>query len=522
MSGDKSRLDPAVTRTMDDLKAMRGAAVAMGDAAGLAKRAQAGRLNCRQRIDLLLDPGSFVEFGILARSQSPQLRERTPADGLVAGYGTIDGRIVYVMSEDGTVLAGTRGRVAEAKSARIRELAFLHNRPLVNLMEAGAGRFQENNGAMAAGIGVRFREHHRLSGRVPQVAAVMGACFGGPSFTAMQSDFVCMVEGSGFIGMSGPPVVKVGIGEDVTSDMIGGAEKSAVETGQVDYVAKDDADCLLRIREFLSYFPSHSGELPPLAPPAPAAVDSEAGKAALLALVPENLRRAYSMEALLRLIVDDGRLFIYREKYGPNLITAWCRFGGQTVGVIANNPMRLAGALDDKSARKMHKFVDICDAFHIPLVFFTDCPGFMVGPKIENERMVSLAARCLNVLIGTSVPKITIVVRKAIGLAYLAMGGKAMNPDLIVAWPYGRFDVMGAAAGVELVYGKEIARAADPAARRQELLQTMDDESRAHRAAEMAVIDDVILPTETRDVILGALLRSRDRLQPGFKHRIDP
>jgi acetyl-CoA carboxylase carboxyltransferase component len=522
MPDDRPQLDPAIARTVDELKAMRVAASAMGGTDRLEQRAASGRLNCRERVALLLDPGSFVEIGLLARSQSPQLHDRTPADGLVAGYGTIDGRVVYVMSEDGTVLAGTRGRVAEAKSARIRELAFLHQCPLVNLMEAGAGRFQENNGAMAAGIGVRFREHHRLSGRVPQVAAVMGGCFGGPSFTAMQSDYVCIVKGSGFIGMSGPPLVKVGIGEDVTSDMIGGADKSAVETGQVDYVAADDADCLRRIREFLSYFPANSQELPPRAAPAPAAVDSDAGKAELLALVPENLRRAYSMEKLLRLVVDDGRLFLYREKYGANLITAWCRFGGQTVGVIANNPMRLAGAMDDKSARKMHKFVDICDAFHIPLVFFTDCPGFMVGPKIESERMVSLAARCLNAVIGATVPKLTIVVRKAIGLAYLAMGGKAMNPDLIVAWPYGRFDVMGPAAGVELVYGKEIAKAPDPAARREELLRQMDEQSRAHLAAEMAVIDDVILPTETRDVILGALLRCRDRLQPGFKHRIDP
>jgi methylmalonyl-CoA decarboxylase subunit alpha len=522
MHDDPPRIDPAAAQAVDELVAMRRAGIAMGSPAALEQRARDGRLNCRQRVDVLLDPGSFVELGVLARSQSAKLRDRTPADGLVTGYGTIDGRIVYVMSEDGTVLAGTRGRVAEAKSARLRELAFLHQRPLVNLMEAGAGRFQENNGAAAAGIGVRFREHYRLSGRVPQVAAVMGGCFGGPSFTAMQSDYICIVDGSGFIGMSGPPLVKVGIGEDVTGDMIGGAAKSAIETGQVDYVAASDADCLRRIREFLSYFPSNSEELPPVAAPASAAVDSEDGKARLLAVVPENQRRAYSMEALLRLVVDDGRLFFYREKYGANLITAWCRFGGQTVGVIANNPMRLAGALDDKSARKMHKFVDICDAFHIPLVFFTDCPGFMVGPKIESERMVSLAARCLNVVIGASVPKITIVVRKAIGLAYLAMGGKAMNPDLIVAWPYGRFDVMGPAAGVELVYGKEIAQAPDPAARRQDLLQKMDDESRAHLAAETAVIDDVILPTETRDVILGALLRSRDRLRPGFKHRIDP
>lgn len=507
---------------LDELEQKRAAGRALGSPAALEKLKAAGKLNARERVDQLLDPGSFVEMGVLGRSQHPDLRERTPADGLVAGWGTIDGRQVYVTSEDVTVLAGTRGRIAEAKVARIRELAYTHKRPFIALMEAGAGRFQENNGAGAAAIGHRFREHYRMSGRVPQVAGIMGACFGGPSFTAAQSDFVAIVRGTGFFGMSGPPVVKVGIGEVVTAEELGGAEKVARETGQVDYVADNDAQCLKAIRSWLSFFPSSSDELPPLAPPRPAPIESEAGKARITQLVSDNPRRAYSMQTLIQLLVDGEELFLYRPSYGPNLIAAWARIKGQPVGILGNNPMHLAGALDFKGASKARKFAEICDAFHIPLIFLTDCPGFLVGTEVEKTQMVSLASRMLNTVISANVPKITIVLRKAVGLAYLAMGGRTMNPDVIVAWPTARFDVMGPAAGVELVHGKEIARSPDPEARRAELLKQMDEEAHAYLAAEKALIDDVIHPAETRDVIVSALERTRGNIRPGFKHRIDP
>ncbi len=507
-------------KVRQELAALRSESAAMGGVAAVEKLRSRGKLDARQRIEHLLDPNSFVEIGVLARSQHPDLRRRTPADGLVAGWGKVDGRIVYVASEDATVLAGTRGRVGELKTARLRELSLQHQKPFIALMEAGAGRFQELNGATAAGLGTRFREHYRLSGRVPQVAAIMGACFGGPSFTAQQSDFVTMVRGTGFMGMSGPPVVKVGIGREVAAEQLGGGETSAKDRGQVDYLAEDDLDCLQSIRSFLSYFPASSEELPPLVESRPAAIDTTDGKTEVALLVPENQRRAYDMRRLIRLLVDDGKYFFYREFYAPNLITAWARVQGQVVGIVANQPMQMAGSLDHKAMYKARKFVDTCDAFHIPLVFLSDCPGFMVGPAIEDERMVSLASRFLNTVIGASVPKVTIVIRKAIGLAYLALGGKVMAPDALVAWPTARFDVIGTAAGIELVWGKEIAASPDPAARREEIIAEMDAASHAYRAAEMAIIDDVIDPGETREIIAGAL--SRAPRAAGFKHRIDP
>lgn len=508
--------------TIDELERRRRDARSMGGDEKIKLHHAKNKLTARERLDALLDEGSFTEIGLLGRSQHDVLKERTPADGLVAGWGRIDGRVVYVASEDATVVAGTRGRVAEVKNARVRHLAYEHNAPYIALMEAGAGRFQEANGAAATGLGQRFLEHYRLSGRAPVVAAFMGGCFGGPSFTAMQSDFVTIVNGTGFMGMSGPPVVKVGIGRDVTAEEIGSAEKAAKVTGQVDYLAEDELDCLKSIRTFLSYFPHNCHELPPRAETVPALSETPEGRKELLGLVSENPRRGYDMERLIALIVDGGEYFHYRELYGRNLITLWARVDGEPVGIVANQPMHWAGALDDKATHKVRKFVELCDAFHVPLVFFTDCPGFVVGPEIENTRMVSLASRFLNTIVSTSVPITTIVVRKAIGLAYIALAGRAMDPDAIVAYPTAQFDMMGPAAGVELSYGKKIAAAEDPDALRAEYLRQAEADAAGYLAAEKALIDDVISPTETRDVIRGVLERTRHKRVAQFKHRIDP
>ena len=507
---------------LDDLDARRKHARAMGSEKSLKKLAEAGKLDARARLDVVLDPGSFREFGLLARSQHEDLGDRTPADGLVAGSGEINGQLVYVTSEDASVLGGTRGRVAEAKTARMRELSLRHKRPFIAIMEAGAGRFQENNGAFAAGIGHRFGDHFRLSGRVPQIAAIMGSCFGGPSFTAAQSDFVTIVKNSGFMGMSGPKVVKVGIGQTVTSDEIGGADISTRVTGQANHLGQDDRESLLAIREFLSFFPANCDERPPRVASQSAPCETDVGQAEIAAIVPENGRRAYSMERLVSLICDGGKYFPYGKEYGPNLITAWARMDGRSVGVVANNPMKMAGALDEKAAMKVRKFVDICNAFHIPLVFLTDCPGFIVGPDIEKHRMVSLAARLLNSVIAAEVPIVTIVVRKAIGLAYLALGGKTMGPNQIVGWPTSQFDVMGTAAGVELVHGKAIAASDDPDATRKVLIEEAELEAEGYRAAEAGLIDDIIHPAETRRVICDALEAACSTQRLGFVQRVDP
>jgi len=509
-------------KIIEELHARRAAARDAVPGKVLEKLHGQGKLTARERVERLLDPGSFVEMGVLARSGHAALRERTPADGIVVGHGTIDGRTVYVAADDATVLGGTRGRVGESKIARARAAALAHRKPFIALMEAGAARVQESFGATAAGMGARFGDHFRMSGKVPQVAAILGPAFGGPSFTAAQSDFTTIARDTGYMGMSGPLVVKVGIGETFSSEAIGGSEVSATQTGQVDHVGETEDDVLRGIRDFLSFLPSSCWELPPRAEPRPAALDTPEGRAKIRAMIPDAARQAYDMRKVLQLVVDGGELFHYRPRYGPNLITAFARMQGRPVGIVASNPMMRGGVLDEKTAQKARKFVELCDAFHLPLVFVCDAPGFLVGPDIEKHRMVSLASRLLNVVSDASVPKITIVARKAIGLAYLALCGRSMNPDTIVAWPTAHFDVMGPEAGVELVHAKAIAQAADPAAKRAEIMEKLQDDSSAYRAAEMGLIDDVIDPGETRQVIIHALDKVDSARIAGFKHRIDP
>jgi len=495
----------------------------MGSADKLTQLRQSGRLNARERVDALFDPGTFRELGLLAHSQSAALAGRTPADGLITGYGEVDGRRVYVGSEDVSVLAGTRGRVAENKLARIRDLALRHECAFVSLMEAGASRFQEVNGVEVVLTGTRFRDHLRMSGHVPQVSAMFGACFGGPAFAAAQSDFVTSVSPGGFLGMSGPAVVKVGVGEEISAEDLGGVDKVARTTGQVDFVAASDRECIESIRTWLSYFPSSSHSVPPQRGRSGAAkVDSHEDSQRIDAFIPDNPRRAYDMATVLGMITDGGELFMYRKTFGPNLITAWARIDGHVVGIVANNPMHLAGAIDFKAATKARKFVDLCDAFHIPLIFFTDCPGFLVGSAVEKDAMVHAASRLVNVVGSATVPKITVVVRKAIGMAYIAMCGRSLGPDFLVAWPTARFDLMGPAAGVELVHGRAIVKAENPDELRSSLLAQAEVDSHVYRAAGKAYVDDVVLPSETRAFLIHALQGTRSLLKGGFKHRIDP
>ena len=315
-------------------------AAQMGGPESVEKIHTRGKLTACERLNRLLDPDSFFEIGMLAHSQNDDLKDRTLADGMLAGSGKIDGRDVYVTADDGTVFSGTRGRVAEVKNKWVRDLVLRHGNPFIALMEAGAARVQETYGATAAGLGYRFGDHFKMSGRVPEVGAALGPCFGGPSFTAAQSDFVPIVAGTGFLGMSGPPVVKVGIGLDATTEEIGGGELSAKETGQAGFLAETEAECIASFRTFLSYLPSSCNEAPPRVASVAAPVDTENGQAAIEALVLDNHRRAYDMHKLIELLVDGGNYFELKRDYARSLFTAFARMDGHPVGIFANQPMR--------------------------------------------------------------------------------------------------------------------------------------------------------------------------------------
>lgn len=512
---------PEGTARHTALEARRDWAAAMGGEQRLERVRAAGKLSVRERLEHLLDPGSFQEIGALTHSQLPELRDRTPADGTVTGSGTIEGRTVFVSADDPTVLAGTRGRIAEFKRERVAELAIAEKRPFICLSEAGAARLQETRGAISAGLGVGFEQHIRMSGHIPQVSVMLGPAFGGPSFVSAQGDFTSVASGTGYIGMSGPPVVKVGLGVDLSAEEIGGATM-AKETGQAHIVAADERGALIAARQFLSYLPSHAGERPPAAAYRPAPGAAEPGLSKLAQLVPDNHRQAYDARVLIRLLADEDSVFILHPDYGKNLVTAFARFDGQAVGVIANNPMFRAGVLDEAAATKARKFIDTCDAFHVPLLFLCDCPGFLVGPAIEKQRMVTLCARLMNSVISATVPKITVVTRKAVGMAYLAMCGRICRPSSLVAWPGAFFDVMGPEAGVMIEHGKAIAAADDPDTHKAELLAAYEAQASALTAAGMGLIDDVITPLETRAHITQTLARVPNDEPVGFKRRIEP
>lgn len=503
-----------------ELRRRRKEASAMGAPARLQSNRAAGRLSARERIEALLDAGSFVEMGMLARSGKIALRDKTPAEGVVTGSGLIDGRPVFVIADDSTVMAGSRGVVGEAKVSRIRSLALRERVPIIMLAEASAARIQEAQGAVSAGLGAAFHEHILLSGQVPQVSVMLGACFGGPSFIAAQCDVVIQVEG-GHMGMVAPALIKLGVGEDCTADQIGGTEISGGVTGQAHVIAADDREAMAFVRRYLSYMPSSSSAPPPSVPPRQALCETEDGRCELLALVPANPRIAYDSTRLLELIVDEGSLLILHRTYGRSLVTALARMGGRTVGILASNPRFKAGVIDDHAAIKARRFIDFCDAFHIPLVFFTDTPGFLVGTDLEKRRMVSLCARLIGSVFSATVPKVTVVLRKAVGMAYIAMGGRATQPGAILAWPGATFDVMGPEVGLMISHGQEIRESDDPTAVKADLLGKLKDNASAFATAELDLIDDVIAPVETRDRILAALGRCGGNATFGFKHRID-
>jgi len=324
------------------------------------------------------------------------------------------------------------------------------------------------------------------------------------------------------MGMCAPSLVKLGVGQDCTPEEIGGTDISGSVTGQAHFIATDDREALALVRKYLSYMPSSSGQPPPLAPSRPALCESPEGLKEFQALVPENTRVAYDSVRLLELLVDEASLFILHRNYGKSLVTAFARMNGRPVGILASNPRFKAGVVDDQAATKARRFVDLCDAFHIPLLFFTDTPGFLVGPDLEKRRMVSLCARLIGSVFSASVPKITVVLRKAVGMAYIAMAGRATQPQAIFAWPNATFDVMGPEVGLMISHGAAILSADDPDMAKQELLRQMREEASALATAELALIDDVIAPMETRERIISMLERSTQQASFSFKHRIDP
>jgi len=508
----------------EDLHERRARARLGGGEERIARQHEAGKLTARERIALLIDEGTFTELGLHAQphfSQRAMEGRDAPADGVVTGYGRVDGRMVAVCAYDFTVMAGSMGMTGELKVTRLRELALTHRIPFVWLLDSAGARIQEAVGSLFAGSGHLFREEVVMSGVIPQVAALMGPCAAGTAYIPGLADFVPMVKGRGSMALAGPHLVRAAIGEDVTQEELGGSRVHTRKSGVGDIEVADDAECIAVIRQYLSFFPSHCQERPPVRP----VVDPvDRGDDELLDVLPETNRKPYDMYEVIRRIVDDGELLDVKGAWARTIITCLARMGGRPVGIVANQPKHLGGILDNDAADKAARFVNLCNAFGIPLVFLQDVPGFMVGMKVEAAGIIRHGAKMLHAVAAATVPKVTVVLRKAYGAGYYVMCGRAYEPDLIVAWPTAEISVMGAEGAVEIVFRRQVEEADDPAAKKAELIEAYRGLIDVYVAAANDMVDDVIDPRETRPAIIRALeLAEGKRVErPWKRHGVVP
>jgi acetyl-CoA carboxylase carboxyltransferase component len=508
---------------VEDLRGRRARNLRMGGEERVARQHERGKLTVRERLDLLFDPGSFREFGLLAHQQPMRgnqvaAPEQTPADGVVTGHGLVDGRQVWVIAYDFTVMAGSMGAVGEQyKCARVREMALRYRKPIVWLLDSAGARIQEAAGSTFAGSGHLFADQVTMSGVIPQVAAMMGPCAAGTAYIPGLSDFVPMVKGTSSMSLGGARLVKAATGEDVTDHDMGGSQVHCYESGVGDNEVADDAECIATVRRFLSYLPSCNTERAPLV-----ASDDPPDRLVegLEKIVPANPRAAYDVRRVVRAIVDRDSWFEVKPTWAKNIVIGLARVGGHAVGVVANQPMQKGGILDSDAADKAARFIRMCDAFNVPLVYLVDVPGFLVGSAVEKQGIIRHGAKMLYATSEATVPKVTVVMRKAYGAGYFVMCGRGYQPDALVAWPFAEISVMGPEGAVNIIFNKQIEAAEDPAAMRAQLLQQIRDTISPYIAAGWAMIDDVIEPAETRQVIVRALEQARDKHveRPWRKH----
>ncbi|MGH2966635.1 MAG: acyl-CoA carboxylase subunit beta [Solirubrobacterales bacterium] len=509
---------------VEDLHARRGKAKLGGGAEKIELQHERGKLTARERIDLLVDPGSFVEIGIHGGphfSQRSMEGREAPADGVITGWGDVEGRACCIAAYDFTVMAGSMGMTGELKVSRLREMATGKRMPLIWLLDSAGARIQEAAGSLFAGSGHLFREEVTMSGVIPLVAAMMGPCAAGTAYIPGLSDFVPMVVGQGAMALAGPHLTKAVTGEDISMEELGGARVHCRISGVGDLEVKDDHECIEVVKRYLSFFPANCEERPPVRETKD---PDDRMSEKLLEIVPESARHPYDMYEVIREIVDDGEIFDLKPKFAKTIITCLARFGGQPVGIVANQPKQLGGILENDSADKAARFINLCDAFNIPLVFLQDVPGFMVGSKVEHAGIIRHGAKMLYAVSRATVPKITVVVRKAYGAGYYVMCGKAYEPDLIVAWPTAEISVMGPEGAVNIIGRSAIEASDDPEKTREEMLARIKEAIDPYIAARNDVIDDVIDPRETRPTIIRGLRMAADKRvdRPFKKHGVMP
>jgi propionyl-CoA carboxylase beta chain len=505
---------------LDELHRRRAAAEQGGGEARRNRQHQEGKLAARERVELLLDEGSFEEIDKLVTHRSREFgmeEQIIPGDGFVTGFGRIDGRLVYVFAQDFTVLGGSLSEANAQKICKIMDLALKNGAPIIGLNDSGGARIQEGVLSLG-GYADIFLRNTLASGVVPQISAIMGPCAGGAVYSPAITDFVFMVDKTSYMFVTGPDVIKTVTHEDVTKEKLGGSMTHNSTSGVGHFIAADDADCLRMIRELLGFLPQNNREDPPRR-----ATNDPPGRmdARLDSVVPAESNLPYDIKDVIHMVVDDRDFFEVHEHFARNLVVGFARLDGRPIGIVANQPAYLAGCLDINSSVKGARFVRFCDAFNIPLVTFEDVPGFLPGTEQEFGGIIRHGAKLLYAFAEATVPKITVITRKAYGGAYCVMGSKHIRTDMNFAWPSAEIAVMGPEGAVNIVYRRELAAARDQeAVRRQKTEEFRDRFANPFIAAERGFVDAIIEPRETRPRVIRALemLENKVDTMPRKKH----
>ncbi|MGH7272112.1 MAG: acyl-CoA carboxylase subunit beta [Polyangiaceae bacterium] len=517
---------PNMREMVAELEARRATVREMGGPERLAKQRARGKLNVRERLAALFDGGEFFEIGAhgtqMGLAAGPEGTDKPPADGVITAFGKIDGRMVTCAAYDFTVKGGSIGYTGEEKVTRLRSMALRGRWPIVWLIDSGGARIDPGSShpdmiSTFAGTGHLFREQVLMSGVVPQVAAMVGPGAAGTAYIPGLADYVPMVKGIGSLALGGPALVKAVTGQEIAEQELGGSKIHSETSGVADGEFEGDLECLGAVKRYLSYLPSSCDDPPP---DAPCDDPIDRRDEALLDLLPESTRKPYDMYKLVRSIADGGAIFDIKPRFARNIITCFARIGGKSVGIVANQPMVLGGILDNDSADKAARFIQICDAFGVPLVFLQDVPGFMVGSKVEHAGIIRHGAKMLHVMSAATVPKLTVVVRKAYGAGYYVMCGRAYEPDLIVSWPTGEISVMGA-EGMVSIAAKKLFGGMDPTPEMKKgIVEMIQKNIDVYKVAGWGLVDDVIDPRDTRRVLAWGLeLARRKRVERPLKKR---
>ncbi|MGH1505952.1 MAG: acyl-CoA carboxylase subunit beta [Acidimicrobiales bacterium] len=510
-------VDQPLSDRIDDLRARKDEARKGGPERAVQRQRDKGKMLARERIEYFLDEGSFHELDMLARTRHPEANDRPYTDGIITGWGTVDGRKVFVFSQDFTINGGSLGEVFAEKIQKVMDLALSTGAPFIGLNDGAGARIPEGVVSLD-GYGGIFWRNVQASGVIPQISVIMGPCAGGAVYSPAMTDFIFMVRETSHMFITGPDVVKTVTGEEVTLEELGGAGSHSSKSGVANFVANDEKAVLDEVKYLLSFLPSNNLED---APKVEAEDDPERQCPELADLMPASPNLPYDMKKVITSVVDDGEFMEYHANWAQAIVCGFARLDGRAVGVVANQPMILAGVLDIESSSKAARFVRTCDAFNIPLVTFVDVPGFLPGVDQEYGGIIRHGAKLLYAYCEATVPRIQVITRKAYGGAYVVMDSKSIGSDLAFAWPSAELAVMGPEGATDIVYRREIQSAADPAARRTELIDEYKERfANPWIAAERGYIDDVIDPADTRRKLIAgfSMLESKREELPKRKH----